>query len=264
MRLALQLLDSQPGGFDWGFFREALFGTAFIVPALLVLMITLVSQTAGVLLGFLLAIGRTSPRKAASIPTSAYLYIFRGTPLLLQILIMYDGVGLLFGNPVWLYPISRNALVAGMVALALNEAAYMAEIIRSGLQAIDPGQMEAAKALGMTGWKAMRRIVVPQALRIIVPPTANEYINMSKNTSLLATIAVHELVYQAESFYSVNFRVFESLAVAAIWYLGITTILTQIQKQIEARFGERRDLEAAIRPGFFRRAFAGGELGQRP
>jgi len=160
-------------------------------------------------------------------------------------------------NSPLLYFLNRDAVIAGAITLALNEAAYMTEIIRSGLQAVDPGQTDAAKALGMTRWQTLRRIILPQALRVVVPPTTNEYINMSKNTSLLLFIAVHELMQEASSFYSSNLRYFESLAVAAIYYLVITSALTFVQKRIEDRFGERQEQRAAVKPGFMRRAFIG-------
>ena len=245
--------------FDFEFFKSALFSTLWIGPALLVLFITVVAQTAGVILGLPLALGRISRNPLVRKPVDLYLWFFRGTPLLLQILFVYDGTAELTNNSSLLFPINRNAVIAGIVTLSLNEAAYMTEIIRSGLQAIDPGQMDAAKALGMTQWQAMRRVVIPQALRVVVPPTTNEYINMSKNTSLLTIISVHELLQQAANYYSANFRYFEALAVAAVWYLLITTILTQVQKRIEDRFGERQDPGAAVRsPGFMRRTFMGG------
>lgn len=245
--------------FDSQFFFRTLFSTEFIWPAILVVEITLISQTAGIILGFPLAFGRISRNPLFKLPVDFYLWVFRGTPLILQILFIYDGTAEIFNNPPFLYPITRNAVVAGCLALALNEAAYMTEIIRAGLQAVDPGQVDAAKALGMTRWQAMSRIVVPQALRIIVPPTFNEYINMSKNTSLLVIMGgVAELLYTAQALYSANFRVFEALGVAAIWYLMITTFLTQIQASIERRFGERQDVGAADRPNFLRRVIAGG------
>jgi polar amino acid transport system permease protein len=245
--------------FDSTFFFQILFSTAFIWPALLVIEITLVAQTAGIILGFPLALGRMSRNPLFKLPVDFYLWIFRGTPLVLQILFIYDGTAELFNNPPLLYPITRNAVVAGTLALALNEAAYMTEIIRAGLQAVDPGQIDAAKALGMTRLQAMRHIVIPQALRIIVPPTFNEYINMSKNTSLLVIMGgVAELLFTAQAFYSANYRVFEALAVAAIWYLLITSFLTQVQSSIEKRFGERQDVAAVARTGFLRRLMLGG------
>jgi len=244
--------------FDSKFFFQILFSTSFVWPAILVIEITLVAQTAGIILGFFLALGRMSRNSLFKLPVDFYLWIFRGTPLVLQILFIYDGTAELFNNPPLLYPITRNAVVAGTLALALNEAAYMTEIIRAGLQAVDPGQIDAAKALGMNRWQVMTRIVIPQAMRIIVPPTFNEYINMSKNTSLLVIMGgVAELLFTAQAFYSANFRVFEALAVAAIWYLLITTFLTQIQSAIEKRFGERQDTPIE-RTNFMRRLMLGG------
>src|ERR1700716_1500798 len=248
--------------FDSQFFFKILFSTSYIWPAILVVEITLVAQTAGVILGFPLALGRMSRNPLFKVPVDLYLWIFRGTPLILQILFIYDGTAEIFNNPPLLYPITRNAVVAGTLALALNEAAYMTEIIRAGLQAVDPGQVDASKALGMTRLQILRRIVVPQALRIIVPPTFNEYINMSKNTSLLIIMGgVVELVATAQAYYSANYRVFEALGVAAIWYLIITTGLGQIQSSIEKRFGERQEI-AAEQSSFLRRLLVGG-LGRR-
>ena len=241
--------------FDAPFFFHTLFGPDFIEPFLLVVLVTFVSQTAGIILGFPLALGRLSGRRLIRAPVDLYLFVFRGTPLLLQILFVYFGTDEISGHSPLLYPLNRNAVIAGIVTLALNEAAYMAEIIRAGLQAVDPGQVDAAKALGMTWSQTMRRIVVPQALRVIVPPTTNEYINMSKSTSLLSTIAVTELLYEAQGFYSVNFRFFEALSVAACWYLVLYVILVSIQGAVERRFGERGDgggpglLERLLRSG---------------
>jgi polar amino acid transport system permease protein len=244
--------------FDSKFFFQILFSTAFIWPAILVIEITLVAQTAGIIFGFFLALGRMSRNPLFKLPVDFYLWIFRGTPLILQILFIYDGTAEIFNNPPLLYPITRNAVGAGTLALALNEAAYMTEIIRAGLQAVDSGQVDAAKALGMNRWQVMTRIVIPQAMRIIVPPSFNEYINMSKNTSLLVIMGgVAELLFTAQAFYSANFRVFEALAVAGIWYLLITTFLTQIQNAIERRFGERQDIPVD-RTNFMRRLMLGG------
>jgi polar amino acid transport system permease protein len=251
-----------PAAFDFPFFWRILWppwGSPFMAAAGLVLAITVVAQTTAVVLGFPLALGRISRNPLIRKPVDFYLWIFRGTPLLLQILFVYDGTAQLTNYSPLLDPVTHNALVAGVVTLALNEAAYMTEIIRSGLQAIDPGQADAGKALGLTRWQVMQRIVIPQAMRVIVPPTFNEYINMSKNTSLLVIIAVDELMATASHYYSVNFRYFESLSVAAIWYLLITSALTFVQRRIEARFGERQDPRVAVtRVGFLRRAFAGG------
>jgi polar amino acid transport system permease protein len=243
--------------FDGCYFAQLLFGTSFLVPAALVLAITLGAQTVGVILGFPLALGRMSRNRLLKALADLYVYFWRGTPLLLQVFLIYDGLAQVGGTAVQF--ITFNPIAAGALALTLNEGAYMAEIIRSGLQAIDPGQTDAAKALGMTRLQTLRRLVVPQALRIIVPPTFNEYINMSKNTALLAVISVNELLDEAQRYVSLNFRPFEAILVAGIWYLAITTVLTAIQSRIEAGFGERRDQAVAPRAtGAFRRFFMGG------
>jgi polar amino acid transport system permease protein len=246
--------------FDGGAFMKYLFSDLFFPGAVvLVVAITLIAQTAGIILGFPLALGRISKNPLVHLPVDLYLWLFRGTPLLLQILFFYDGIASLFNNPPSLYFVTRNAVVAGTIALTLNEAAYMTEIIRSGIEAIDPGQYDAARALGMTPLQIARKVVIPQTMRIALPPTVNEYINMSKNTSLLGVISVVELVAVAERIYSSNFKVFEALSVAAIWYLLITTLLTQLQRQVERRFGERQEI--ATGPGFARRMFTGLGLG---
>src|SRR5258708_7197013 len=252
-----QCAAAPPSGFSLPCFQSILLSDVWFGPALTVVIITVVSQTAGVILGLPLALGKLSRNPLVRAPVNFYLWIFRGTPLVLQLIFVYDGTAQLTGNSPLLFFLNREALISGAITLALNEAADMAEIIRSGLQAVDPGQADAAKALGMTRWQTLRRIILPQAMRVVVPPTTNEYINMSKNTSLLLFIAVHELMQEAASFYSSNLRYFESLAVAAIYYLLITTALTQVQKRIEDRFGERQDLAIAARPGFLRRAFVG-------
>ncbi len=234
-----QCASAPPSGFSLPCFQSILLSDVWFGPALTVVIITVVSQTAGVILGLPLALGKLSRNPLVRAPVNFYLWIFRGTPLVLQLIFVYDGTAQLTGNSPLLFFLNREALISGAITLALNEAAYMAEIIRSGLQAVDPGQADAAKALGMTRWQTLRRIILPQAMRVVVPPTTNEYINMSKNTSLLLFIAVHELMQEAASFYSSNLRYFESLAVAAIYYLLITTALTQVQKRIEDRFGER-------------------------
>jgi len=253
--LLAELSAGHLASFDVQAFNKYLFSDLFFGPVMLVVAITLIAQTAGIILGFPLALGRLSKNPFIHLPVDLYLYIFRGTPLLLQIAFMYDGIAELFNNPPTLFFITRNAVVAGTLALMLNEAAYMTEIIRSGLQAIDPGQYDASRALGMTPGQIARKIVIPQTMRIALPPTVNEYINMSKNTSLLGTVSVIEIFATMEHVSLATYKVFEIQTVAAIWYLLITTLLTQLQRQVENRFGERQDV--SLRPSFARRLFMG-------
>ncbi|MES2293563.1 MAG: amino acid ABC transporter permease [Pseudomonadota bacterium] len=218
--------------FDSKAFFDTLFSSIFIVPALTTLGITLVAMALAMLLGFGGALAALSRYRALRWLVQGYLGFFRGVPVLVQIVFWYNALPVLTNNA-----INLPALVAGTIALALNEGAYMTEIIRSGLLSVDPGQREAARALGMTKPRALRRIVLPQALKVIIPPTGNQFIAMLKTTSLLFAIAVPEIFSTGTNIYSQDFKYFEVLAVVSIWYLGLTALLTGLQKMIERRFG---------------------------
>jgi len=135
-----------------------------------------------------------------------------------------------------------------VLGLGLSEAAYMAEIARAGILSVDPGQSEAAQAIGMNRAQAMRRVILPQAMRVIVPPTGNETISMLKTTSLVSVIAVTELTYSAQLIYSVNYRTIQLLIVASIWYLIVTTLLTMGQFYIERYFGRGASKDLPLTP----------------
>jgi polar amino acid transport system permease protein len=211
--------------------------------------IAVTAQILGVALGLIAALMRMSKLAPLRWLSGVYVLVFRGTPLLVQIFFIYYGVDLLFGFG--LIPITLNlgvfrldgAVFAGILALALNEGAYMREIIRAGIDAIDKGQMEAGRSLGMTHGLAMRRIVLPQAARVIVPPLGNEFNGMLKNTSLVFTIGVYEMFADAEIQYSVNFQPVEFFGAVAIWYLVLTTVWTVIQTQIEKRLAVSERVE---------------------
>jgi His/Glu/Gln/Arg/opine family amino acid ABC transporter permease subunit len=218
--------------FDSKAFFDTLFSSIFLVPALITLGITLVAMALAMLLGFGGALAALSRYRALRWLVQGYLGFFRGVPVLVQIVFWYNALPVLTNNA-----INLPALVAGTIALALNEGAYMTEIIRSGLLSVDPGQREAARALGMTKPRALRRIVLPQALKVIIPPTGNQFIAMLKTTSLLFAIAVPEIFSTGTNIYSQNFKYFEVLAVVSIWYLLLTALLTALQKAIERSFG---------------------------
>ena len=181
--------------------------------------------------------------------SGVYVWLFRGTPLLVQIFFVYYGANELLGFT--LIPNSLNvglfsldgAIVGGILALGINEGAYMREIVRAGIDSIDKGQMEAAKSLGMRYGLAMRRIVLPQAARVIIPPLGNEFNNMLKNTSLLFAIGVYEMFADAEIGYSNSFQPVEYFLGVAFWYLVLTTVWTFIQAAIERKLAasERGD-----------------------
>jgi polar amino acid transport system permease protein len=205
--------------------------------------IAVTAQVMGVLLGLLAAMMRTSKIWPFRLVSGIYVFIFRGTPLLVQIFFIYYGANQLLGFT--LIPNTLNlglfsldgAIVAGILALGINEGAYMREIIRAGIDSIDRGQMEAAKSLGMRYSLAMRRIVLPQAARVIVPPLGNEFNNMLKTTSLVFTIGVYEMFADAEIHYSQTFQPVEFFMAVAFWYLVLTGLWGFIQAWIERKLG---------------------------
>jgi polar amino acid transport system permease protein len=203
--------------------------------------IAVVAQVLGILIGLFSALAGLSrfwPLRALS---KFYVLMIRGTPLIVQIFFIYFGANLFLGFSLFPRQTSllgltiSGAILAGTTALAINEGAYMSEIIRAGIQSVDPGQMEAAQSVGMTRPLAMRRIVLPQAARVIVPPLGNEFNGMIKSTSLLAFIGVYEMFFDAEVGYSTTFRPVEYFLAVAFWYLVLTTIWSVIQAQIERR-----------------------------
>ena len=202
LALGLLIAGCSGGGsyqYRWEFFFDSIFSPdGFILSGIwLTVSIAVTSQIIGVILGVFGALGKQAKRRGIRWLANFYVWIFRGTPLLVQISLLYFGLGVakiytwpdinLFGFAI------PGAVQAGIVALGLNEGAYMTEIVRAGIISVDPGQMEAAKSLGMTYGKAMRRIVLPQAARVIIPPLGNEFNNMLKTTSLLVIISVPEL-----------------------------------------------------------------------
>jgi polar amino acid transport system permease protein len=205
--------------------------------------LTLVAEALGILIGVVVASIRTSTNPVLRIIGSVYVWFFRGTPVLVQ-LVFWFNLAVLFrdvtiaipGGPV-LYSVPTNTLISGFTAallgLGLNEGAYMSEIVRTGLLAVDHGQTEAAQALGFTRLQTLRRVVLPQALRIIVPPTGNQLISMLKTTSLVSVIAGGDLLTQAQNLYSSNFYVLELLVVASIWYVLLTSIASVGQFYLE-------------------------------
>lgn len=179
----------------------------------------------------------------------AYVWVFRGTPVLVQLIFWYNlallfprlAVGVPFGPEFWSWDTNEviSPLVAAVVGLTLAEGAFMSEIIRGGVNAVDRGQVEAAQALGMTRRRTMRRIVLPQATRIIVPPTGNEFITMLKGTALVAVIAVPDLLFTAQGIYNVNYQVTALLIVASLWYLAMTSVATVGQYFLERHYARR-------------------------
>ncbi|MFT4049887.1 MAG: amino acid ABC transporter permease [Solirubrobacterales bacterium] len=248
----------------WDVIGEYLFSPQILRGMKWTLILTVIAMTMGVLLGIVLAIMWLSKNPIASAVSWFYIWIFRGTPVLVQIIFWgflgaiypHLSIGIPFGGPE-LIGGDANSIVTGFMAaifgLGFNEAAYMAEIVRAGINSVDEGQDEAACALGMSRMQTMRRIVLPQAMRVIIPPTGNETISMLKTTSLASVVAFPELLYQAQLIYARNYRTIELLIVASLWYLFFTSILTIAQFYIERHYnrGTRRDQPGSKVEHFF-------------
>jgi len=215
-------------------FWEALFTTVYI---------SVISEVLGIALGLATFAMQRSRLLPVRVVAYAYALVFRGTPIIVQIFFVFFGANLLLGFD--LFPQSveflglgvSGAVLAGITALALNEGAYMSEIVRAGIDSVDKGQMEAALSTGMTRRLAMRRIILPQAARVIVPPLGNQFNYMLKTTALLAFIGVYELFRDAQVVYSRNFQPVEVFAGVAVWYFVLTTGWTLMQVQIERKLG---------------------------
>ena len=227
--------------FRWDVVWQFLFSGFILQAAWTTLWLSVVAQFCGVVFGLFIALMRMSRFPLLSRPASAYIWFFRGSPLLVQVLLLWDGLPKL--APRLLLP--DFAVV--LVAFSLNEGAYMAEIIRAGITSVDPGQTEAAKSLGMRYALAMRRIVLPQAARVIVPPLGNEFNNMLKTTSIASVIGLQELTGTAEIFGSPTFTIFELLIVATFYYLFLTTVWGFIQNWNENRLNPDRVTKLEIR-----------------
>ncbi|MEJ5998762.1 amino acid ABC transporter permease [Corynebacterium sp. H130] len=238
--------------YGWDTYRQYLFDTRIATAALHTLAITVLSMLMGVALGALLAVLRMSPNPVMRGVSWLYLWIFRGTPVYVQLVFwgligaIYSSVNLGF-TEISLENAFKNAFLLAVLGLGLNEAAYMAEIVRAGIQAVPEGQIEASKALGMSWWQTMRRTVLPQAMRIIVPPTGNEFISLLKTTSLVVAIPYSgELYGRAMDISNALFEPVPMLLVAATWYLAVTSLLMVIQSYVEKYYdrGARRQLTA--------------------
>ncbi|MGD0006637.1 MAG: amino acid ABC transporter permease [Anaerolineaceae bacterium] len=252
--------------FDWPLFWQYLWpGTALsnslIRNGLIVtIAVSVIAQALGVILGLFAALAKMTKFPPLRWLADAYIWYFRGTPLLVQMSLLYFGLGVthIYDFPdihFWILSIS-GAIQAGTLALGVNEGAYMAEIVRAGIEAIDVGQMEAAKSLGMSYATAMRRIVLPQALKVIIPPLGNEFNNMMKTTSIMVVISAADLFFGYTQVNARLFKPFELFIDASLYYLVLTTVWTFIQARIEAGLGERKSEIKSV--GMFERMFAKG------
>ncbi|MBI2781151.1 MAG: amino acid ABC transporter permease [Chloroflexi bacterium] len=246
--------------FDLDFFLRFVFqpSPALLSGLAITIYVAVFAQLAGTILGTLSALAGMSRLRLVRAISGIYVWFFRGTPLLVQMFLVYFGTPYLLGG-LDLFPRDvnigfinlRGAILAGLVALSINEGAYMSEIVRAGILSVDLGQTEAAKSLGMTYGLTMRRIVLPQALRVIIPPLGNEFNNMLKTTSLMSIIAVEELFRVAQAANSATFKAFEAYFGVALYYLALTTIWSAVQGRIERRLGASAGRER--QPGLWAR-----------
>jgi polar amino acid transport system permease protein len=236
--------------FKWDVVGDYLFDQRILDGVVKTIELTVLGMVIGIVLGIVLAVMRLSPNLLIRGTSWSYIWVFRGTPLLVQILFwnfiaaLYPTIdlGIPFG-PSFVHLNANDFItpfIAGMLALGLNEGAYMSEIVRAGIISVEEGQTEAAKALGLTQRQTLRRIVLPQAMRVIIPPTGNETISMLKNTVLVSVIAVAEVLYSAQLIYSQNFQQIPLLIVVSIWYLAMTTVLSIGQYFLERHYGRGR------------------------
>jgi len=246
---------TREGRFQWGVVGHYLFATPILRGVVVTLELTVIAMSAGIIIGVVLAVMRLSPSPLLSGAAWVYIWFFRGTPVLVQLFFWYVGIAYLYqhldlGVPFGTALVTFNSntlitdFVAGALGLSFNEGAYMAEIVRAGIISVDEGQTEAAQSIGLSKLQTMRRIVLPQAMRIIIPPTGNETISMLKTTSLVSTIAVVDLFQAAQNIATTTYEVVPLLIVASIWYLFFTSILTVGQYYVERYYarGSSRQL----------------------
>jgi polar amino acid transport system permease protein len=228
--------------FQWDRVGHYLFAGRILSGMVNTLVLTVISQAIGIVLGIVLAVMRMSDNRIISGFAFAYSWFFRGIPLLVLLLFIYFGSAIAPSIPLGFVTLNTNDVisspfVAAIIGLSLNEGAYMSEIVRSGLLSVPPGQSEAAAAIGMSRLQTMVRIVLPQAMRIIIPPTGNDTIGMLKNTALVIMIGYPELMTTVSAIYSQNYQNIPLLVVACFWYLLLTTVLSIGQYFVERHYG---------------------------
>ena len=248
------------GQIDWPVVGRFFFSPALIKGLGNTIVITLCSMFVGLILGVLFAVMRLSKNPVTRWFAGLYIWLFRGTPVYLQLLIWFN-LALIFpvinlGFVEYRMVDVMTPFVAALLGLGLNEGAYMTEIVRGGILSVDKGQVDAATTLGMTRLVAMRRIILPQAMRVILPPVGNEFIGLLKTSSMASAIAFTELLHKAQLIYFVNAKVMELLIVATGWYLIVVTLLSFCQVGIERHFDRghtfisRRSLFAVLKSNF--------------
>jgi len=233
--------------FGWHVVGQFLLSHQVLDGVVVTLELTVIAMLIGIVGGVMLAVMRLSANPIVKWIAWGYIWFFRGTPVLVQLLFWFNlsyvfprlALGIPFGPELLHLDTNRliTPFIAAFIGLGLNEAAYMSEIVRAGILSVDEGQAEAAQSLGMTRLLTMRRIVLPQAMRVIIPPTGNETISMLKTSSLASVITVTELLYSVQLIYAATYQIVPMLLVASLWYLIVTSVLTVGQYYVERYFG---------------------------
>ena len=229
------------GQIEWAYVSRFLTAKVILEGIVNTMVMAVLAMALGIFLGVVVAIMRLSPNPVLKSVAAGYTWLFRGTPLILQLLLWFN-LALVFptiGIPgLW----SARAVdvmtpfLSALLGLGINQGAYTSEVVRAGMLSVDVGQYEAAMAIGMGRLHALRRIILPQAMRVVIPPLGNEFIGMVKATSLASVIQYPEVLHNAENIYYANSRVIELLIVAGLWYLLVVSILTPLQMLLERRF----------------------------
>ena len=234
---------------DWGVVGEYLTYPAILHGIVIAVTLTVTAMILGIVIGVVTAVMRMSRNPVTSTVAWLYVWVFRGTPVYLQLL-MWFNIALVFPM-VWvvgLGPVRTidivTPFVAAAIGLGLNQGSYTCEVVRSGILSVDEGQTEAATAIGMTRLHLMRRIILPQAMRVIIPPLGNEVIGMLKTTSLASAIGVTEILSEAQHIYFVNSKIMELLIVCAVWYLAAVSLLSVGQHYLEREFAKGASVHA--------------------
>jgi polar amino acid transport system permease protein len=255
--------------FEWPVVAEYLFYPTVLKGLGMSLLLTVIGMVLGSALGMLLATGQLSDFGPIRAACGLYVAVFRGVPPLVQLIFWFNlayllptlSIGIPFGPTFGTWPTNSliSPLTAAILGLSLHEAAYMAEIIRTGILSVDQGQREAARAMGFTSRTTFFRVILPQAMRVIIPPTGSQFISLLKGTSLVSVIAMADLLHSVQVIYNRTYQIIPLLLVACIWYLVVVTVLTMGQRRLEQRFSRGHTRTSGRdRPGLFNLRALGG------
>lgn len=238
------------GKIEWQYVGRFLTAESILAGLLNTVVMSILAMALGVVLGVVTAVMRVSSNPVLSTVARAYVWLFRGTPVILQLLLWFNLALVLptLGIPgVWeLRTVDvMSPFLAALLGLGINQGAYTSEVVRAGLLSVDVGQYEAAKSIGMPRMLALRRVILPQAMRVIIPPIGNEFVGMIKLTSLASVIQYAEILHSAQNIYYANARVIELLIVAGIWYIVVVTVLSLLQSRVESHFARGAGLSSA-------------------